>query len=496
MPIHNRILEVLRGPEDALGIEFEGRWHRMGEFANLHRQLDHIITSLGLGAHARIGLVARNRPAHVGAFASLLATQRRTVMIYASQAPEAIAADICKLAAPLVIADAEDWTEKTLYAAMMTGSAAVALTHNEGGLESHIASSRIGSDMERMSQPEIVMELLSSGTTGPPKRIPVSATTFEHSVQDSIATYASGGEGGGTCHPNVVFHPLGNIAGVTFVIPFLFRAWPFALLERFHLKEWLEVVGRHRPARASLPPTVLRLLLSENVPRDALSSFSSIGVGAAALDPELQDRFEERYGIPLLTGYGATEFCGVIANWTLDLYRQCGAQKRGSVGRARPGVTLRIVDSVTNDELPPGAVGLLEARVSRVGNDWLRTSDLASLDNEEFLYLHGRADGAINRGGFKILPAYVENILRQHEKVAEAAVVGVPDERLGEVPVAAVEPRDVSDPPTLAELDSYSRRWLLPYQVPTQFLIVSPIPRNPSMKVSVPHVRELFNRHC
>jgi len=115
--------------------------------------------------------------------------------------------------------------------------------------------------------------------------------------------------------PSVVFHPLGNIAGVTFVIPFLINAHPLALLERFNLTAWLDAVRRHRPDRTSLPPAVLRTLLDENIPKDDLASFASIGVGAAALDPELQDQFEQRYGIPLLAGYGATEFCGVVANW-------------------------------------------------------------------------------------------------------------------------------------------------------------------------------------
>ena len=98
------------------------------------------------------------------------------------------------------------------------------------------------------------------------------------------------------------------------------------------------------------------------------------------------------------------------------------------------GVTLRIVDQTTHEPLPAGSVGLLEACVTRTGGGWIRTTDLALLDTEGFLFLVGRADAAINRGGFKVIPDQVAAILRAHPSVADAAVVGIPNLRLGEVP--------------------------------------------------------------
>jgi acyl-CoA synthetase (AMP-forming)/AMP-acid ligase II len=344
--------------------------------------------------------------------------------------------------------------------------------------------------MERASGPEVAMGLLSSGTTGSPKRVPLSVTTFERAVADSAATYASGRNDTRQA-PSVVFHPLGNVAGMTFVIPFLVDAHPVALLERFDLASWLDAVRRHRPARASLPPAVLRRLLDENISRDDLAGFASIGVGAAALDPELQEQFERRYGVPLLAGYGATEFCGVVANWTPELHRRFSKIKRGSVGRPRPDVSLRIVDEA-GSELPPGSAGVLEARVRRVSDEWIRTTDLASLDDDGFLYLHGRVDGAINRGGFKVLPDEVAHVLRQHQKVGDAAVIGIADTRLGQVPVAAVEARTGAPAPTEQELDVYARSKLVAYQVPVRFFVLDTLPRNASMKVSLPELRKLI----
>jgi acyl-CoA synthetase (AMP-forming)/AMP-acid ligase II len=495
MPLHETIRTVLTRNPDSPAIEFEGHWHPMHEFGVLFARLDELLLDRGLGAHTRIGLIARNRPWHVGAFAALLATRRCVIMMYSAQSAEAIANDLRKLRLPAVIADHQDWTEDVTAAAREVGTSGFALTHDE---QSIVAMPERGArdvgtaavPVQSAADPELAMELLSSGTTGAPKRVPLTVSTFEQAIVDSAATYASGRNDTRQA-PTVVFHPLGNVAGVTFTIPFLVDARPLVLLERFNLTSWLDAVRRHRPARASLPPAVLRTLLHERVPKEDLASFAAIGVGAAALDPELQEQFEQCYGIALLPGYGATEFCGVVANWTLELHRQFSKVKRGSVGRPRPDVSLRIVDA-TGSELPPGSVGILEAQVKRISTEWIRTTDLASLDQDRFLYLHGRADSAINRGGFKVLPDEVAHVLRQHAKVADAAVIGLADARLGQVPVAAVEPRQSADAPTEQELAAYARTKLVAYQVPVRFFVLDALPRNASMKVSLQELRKLL----
>ena len=116
-----------------------------------------------------------------------------------------------------------------------------------------------------------------------------------------------------------------------------------------------------------------------------------------------------------------------------------GDAKRNSVGRALPDTELRIVDPDTGAELPSGEHGLLEAKITSISDDWIRTTDIASIDEDGFVTLHGRADGAINRGGFKILPETVRRVLISHPAVRDACVVGVPDARLGQVPFAAIE---------------------------------------------------------
>ena len=119
----------------------------------------------------------------------------------------------------------------------------------------------------------------------------------------------------------------------------------------------------------------------------------------------------------------------------------------------------------TGAELPTGSQGILEAKIPLLGPEWVRTTDIASIDADDFITLHGRADGAINRGGFKILPETVRAVLVSHPAVRDACVVGVSDDRLGEVPFAAVESVP-GTAPTEAELTDLVRESLPKHNVP------------------------------
>lgn len=492
MTIHKKIQAVLAADPDANAIEFNGRWHRRRELAAMVQSLDDTLSQSGLGRGARVGLIARNGPAQVAAYIAMLATGRCAAMIHPAQSAERIAAEVSQMNLGALIGEEADWTEGLLGACRETGAIGLSLVREHLGTANRVSAlSSMPAPTSAQFDPDIALELLSSGTTGAPKRIRIRWATVEQAVQDTAAAYASGLQ-----HvqppPGLMFHPLGNIAGFSFITPLFAFGQPLAMLEKFSLDPWLDLVRRHRPVRTSLPPAAIRMILDRNIPKDDLSSFSAIGVGAAALDPELQEEFESRYGIPLLVGFGATEFGGVVANWTLDMHRQHGAAKRGSVGLPRPGVAFRVVDADSGTELPRGTIGILEAKVDRIGPDWIRTTDLATLDTDGFLYLKGRADGAINRGGFKVIPEAVAAVLRQHPKVGDAIVVGVPDKRLGAIPVAVFEPREGVTDLGSAELEAFARQQLLAYQVPARFLVLDRLPRNASMKASIPDIMALL----
>jgi len=234
------------------------------------------------------------------------------------------------------------------------------------------------------------------------------------------------------------------------------------------------------------------MVLQAGVPAETFDSVRAVGSGTAPLPPELAEEFEERYGIPVLCTYGATEFAGAIARWTLNDKKQWGPRKRGSVGRAHHGIELRVVDPETGEVLPAGQTGLLEARGGQLpGEDgaWVRTTDLAVIDDDQFLFIRGRADEAINRGGFKIPPSVIEDALRAHPAVDEASAVALPDDRLGQVPAAAVT---LLSPATEEELMQYLTSRLTRYQRPVAIKVVDQLPRTPSLKISRPLVREHY----
>jgi acyl-coenzyme A synthetase/AMP-(fatty) acid ligase len=235
----------------------------------------------------------------------------------------------------------------------------------------------------------------------------------------------------------------------------------------------------------------MAMLLQLKPAREDLASVELYFNGAAPLDPHVRTMLEEDYGLPVANAYGATEFAGIISSWVPEDFALLKV-KRGSCGRALPGMKLRIVSQVDDKVLAAGEVGLVEALVPRVSEEWVRTNDLAYMDEDGFLFLQGRADDAIIRGGFKVLPEEVAEVLRTHPKVGDAALIGIPDERLGMVPAAAVEKRVDGDAPTAHELDAFLRDRLASYKLPVRYAIVSEIPRTASMKPRREGLRALF----
>jgi long-chain acyl-CoA synthetase len=142
--------------------------------------------------------------------------------------------------------------------------------------------------------------------------------------------------------------------------------------------------------------------------------------------------------------------------------------------------------------LPAGTEGELEVMAPRMGPDWIKTTDLAMIDADGFLYHRGRSDGAIMRGGFKIVPEMVAAALAEHPAIGAVAVVGVADRRVGEVPVAAYERRPDTQPVSPEELEAHLRRILPATHLPVRYIEVDALPRTPSLKLDIIAVRGLF----
>ena len=169
---------------------------------------------------------------------------------------------------------------------------------------------------------------------------------------------------------------------------------------------------------------------------------------SSPLSPLQARRFHDRFGIAVLNGWGQTELGGEVVGWTAAESREFGDTKLGSVGRPHRGVSIRSIDAGGHDTGPddPGELvvitpvlesGTVPADVTdRLTPDgWFRTGDIGRVDADGFVWIEGRVSDMINRGGLKVFPAEVAEVLRLHPAIADAAVVGIPDERLGEVPI-------------------------------------------------------------
>ena len=338
-----------------------------------------------------------------------------------------------------------------------------------------------------LAEPGVALEILTSGTTGPPKRQAIGVQVLERTVFSVTA----GEKASADAPPEFAYWQFGGI-GVCQLIAGIYNCRRIAMLERFTVDGWVDAVKRHRVVRSGVQPAVIRMLLDADVPAGDLASLEFLISASGPLDPETRDEFERRYGIPVRLAYGATEFAGSLCAWTPEMLRDFGETKRNSVGRALADTQLRIVDSDSGIEVPVGTQGLLEAKVAPIGPEWIRTTDIASIDEDGFVTLHGRADGAINRGGFKVLPETVRQVLVAHPGVRDACVVGIPDARLGQVPFAAIEAVPNVPTPSADELKDLVRQALPVYNVPIAFAVVDALPRNPALKVSLPAVAALY----
>jgi acyl-CoA synthetase (AMP-forming)/AMP-acid ligase II len=483
--LSQRIGAVLSIDSDASAIEFEGRWRTWGELEATVDAVAEVVEIPG----TPVGVLLRNRPVPIGLLFGVLRAGGCIVAINPQRGVERAREEVAKLGLPLVAGEdadietcVDDRSRSRLVSTDDLGMG-LALT---GSPQPWTGSVRKG----------VAIRMLTSGTTGPPKRIDLGYETLVR-VLAGAKHYEASGEGDLELRRGVavVNSPLVHLGGLFRVLQCVNDGRSFSLLERFTVEAWIDAVRRHRPKTVSLVPAALRMVLEADLEPADLSSVRSVVSGTAPLSPDDAEAFTEKYGPPVLISYAATEFGGGVAGWNLGDHRTHWAEKRGSVGRAHAGCQLRTVDPESGGPLPTNQVGLLEVKAGQLGTDtpWIRTTDLARIDEDGFLFIVGRSDQAIIRGGFKVHPDDVRAALERHPRVRGAAVVGAEDPRLGAVPVAVVELR-AGPPLEPAELLAFVSGNLARYELPTRILVVEALPRTPSAKVDLAAVREMVLR--
>ena len=300
--------------------------------------------------------------------------------------------------------------------------------------------------------------LFTSGTTGEPKRIELAGDVLranaEYLAHEALELHAD----------DVVLSsaPLSHVFGLTACMNATIAAGAtLALMRRFDAHTALDLIEHERVTVLMGVPAMLSALLAASADTGRAPQLRLAHVGASPLASATLEAFEQRFGARVLEGYGMSEAGGVVT-----VTHAAAATKPGSVGTAAAGQVLRIAED--------GEV------LVRSGGRWIETGDLGRLDEDGYLFLLDRKKDVILRGGYTVYARQVEEALLAHPAVAEAAVVGVPHERLGEEVVALVVP---AGPVAPEELQAFVRERVAAYAYPRLVDLVDDLPRNATGKV-------------
>lgn len=331
----------------------------------------------------------------------------------------------------------------------------------------------------------------TGGTTGTPKGVML---THRNLVANTLQTSAWCYKAEDAKERFLAALPLFHVFGLTVLMNMsVHRAGTLVLLPRFETETVLQTIGKQHPTIFPGAPTMYVALINHKAaPATNLSSINVCISGSAALPLEVQEQFESMTGGRLIEGYGLTEASPVThANplW--------GKRKIGTIGVPFPDTDAAVIDPATGKRLPPGELGELVIRGPQVmlgywnkpeetakvlRDGWLRTGDLATMDNDGYFTIMDRIKDVIIAGGFNIYPREVEEVLFEHPAVREAAVIGVKDAYRGETVKAYIvlkEGWQVSR----SQLDRWCRERLAPFKVPHHYAFRETLPKTMVGKV-------------
>lgn len=503
---------------DRTAAVFDNQRIDYGTLAIRSNKLANALAEIGVGTNVRIAVLDVNTPSHL----ELYFAAARLDAIYVPLNFRGRADDLLpplETALPMVMFAGERYAPmlESLLPALPSPVHLISLDANKRtGWTDYATFLSNGSDEEIRfpqgddSSPAAL--LFTAGTTGRPKGVTLTQSSFSSFVLSNVEAADPDVE-----ERTLLTVPLYHVAGLQAALASVYGGRTLVIQRQFEAREWMELVAHESVQRALLVPTMLRQILDHpDFGRHDLSTLRVITYGGASTPPALIIRaIQALPHCQFINAFGQTETGSTIAmvppeDHILQGPKAVVARRKrrlASIGRPLPDVEVRIVDEFGNS-VPTGIVGEIIAKGPRLmtgywnqeadtvqvlRDGWLYTGDLGHQDEDDYIYLDGRAKDFIKRGGEMISPEEVENVLQDHPGVYEAAVIGIFDEIWGERVLAVVIPRSRA---TIAEdtLLELCHERLARFKRPESIIFVEDLPRNSLGKVLKRTLREQYSK--
>jgi len=487
--------------QDAL--VFEGARFTYGDTHARVRRIADALAALGVGRGTRVAALDVNSHRYVEAYyASAMLGAVFIPLNYRAKPPELEHMLATGRARVLLVGARYVDTVESLRAKLPDLQVIVGFDgaiRGQAGYEGLLAGAREREEEAGVDEDDTTILMYTSGTTALPKGVMLTHHDFSAYVTANVEL-ADGTPRGAA----LLCVPLYHIAGATNMMTTLWTGRRLVLMAQFEPRGWLDLVERERITHAFLVPTMVKKLLDEpDLERRDLSSLEILSYGGAAMPFPVVRRAIERFPktVGFVNAFGQTETTSTLTILGPEDHRLEGSaadvelrtKRLTSIGRPLPDVEVRIVAD-DGAVLGAGEVGEICVRTPRVmkgyagaespllRDGWLPTRDMGWVDEDGYVYIAGRKDDMIIRGGENIAPAEVEATLQSHPAVEEAAVIGVPDLEWGQRVAAVVVVRPGAAA-TADELMEFCRARLASFKKPEIVRFVAELPKNPMGKI-------------
>jgi acyl-CoA synthetase (AMP-forming)/AMP-acid ligase II len=473
------------------------------EWADRIRRAAGAQASFGLLPGDRVAFLDKNNPACLETSLACGLAGTVNAIVNVRLAPEEIAWIINDSGARVLFAGAELAGMVAKISDQLHAVRRVVVVGAGGDYEQWLAGASPEEPAHQASPDDCLMQMYTSGTTGFPKGAMLTHRSMIAHVRAGVPVFGFDADS-----VALVAMPLFHVSGTTWALQCMAVGGQTIVLRDIVPADVLDQLARDRISHAFFVPAVYQFFLSvPGVRGRDYSSLRCLGYGGSPMPLPLLRECLEVFDAGLFQIYGMTEVSGALCVLGPADHRDTTHPERlRSAGRPMPGNELRIVDPATGHEQPAGAVGEVrvrspqvmsgywgrsEATAEALADGWLHSGDAGRLDDDGYLFIEDRVKDMIISGGENVYPAEIERILVEQPGVADVAVIGVPDDRWGEVPKAMVIAEDGATLDTDALLQACRAR-LAGYKCPKSFDIVTALPRNASGKVLKHELRKPY----